>query len=71
MPSRHIREMLDQYMTEHGLSTAELARRLGVTQPYVWRIRAGTRRPSPELAQRMEAETGIPAMQLMLGDKAA
>lgn len=66
MPPRHIRGMLDQYMKEHGLSTAELARRLNVSQPYIWRIRSGDRRPSPELAQKMEAVTGIPAMQLML-----
>jgi transcriptional regulator with XRE-family HTH domain len=59
--------MLDQYMTENNISASELARRLGVTQPYASRLRRGVRRASPEMAERLEALTGIPREQFIFG----
>lgn len=45
---------------EKKLTQAELAQALGVTQRMVAACEAGERRPSPGLAQRINAELGIP-----------
>ena len=45
---------------EKKLTQAELAQILGVSQRMVAACEAGERRPSPGLAQKIDAELGIP-----------
>ena len=56
---------LDHYLSSKGISDAQLAEAVGVTQPHIWRIRQRYARPSPDLARKIEAETGIPASDLV------
>lgn len=50
--------LLHEYMTKHEISDTELARAIGVTQPYVWRLRKRLRSPSVHLAAKIEAWSG-------------
>ena len=54
------------FLKRTGMTEAELARLAGITQSYVNKIKNGTRRPSPEVAARLEAITGIPLRTLLL-----
>ena len=54
-------ESLADYMREMKVSDETLAARLKVSRPYVTRLRQRKRRPSLELAIRLEKMTGIPA----------
>lgn len=63
--------ILDQYMKLTGITETALAERVGVSQPHIGRIRKGERRPSPELAKRLEAVTNIPADKFIFGEGAA
>lgn len=60
--------ILDRYMRENAVADSDLARLIKVTQPYIGRLRRGERRPSPEVAKRLEAHTGIPAAHLIFGE---
>lgn len=66
-----IHESIEEYLTQNKMSEAELAEKIGVTQAYVNMMKKGERRPSPELAQKIEAVTGIPFKNLLLPDGAA
>lgn len=67
-----IHESIEEYLTSHNMSEAELAEKIGVTQAYVNMLKNGERRPSPELAQKIEAATGIPFRNLLLpGEESA
>lgn len=52
---------LDEYIRDKGVTEAELAGQVGVTQPYIGRLRKRYRRASPEVAKKLEKVTGIPA----------
>lgn len=48
---------LSEYMTAHGLSASEMARRIGCSHSTVLRLNAGTLKPSFDLIQRVVAAT--------------
>lgn len=52
---------LDAYMRDRGVTDQALASKVGVSRPHIAKIRNGTRRPSIDLAAKLERETGIPA----------
>lgn len=66
-----IHKNLKKYLESGHLSEKELAEKLGVTISHVNMIKRGERRPSPELAKKIEEITGIPFQALLLGDDAA
>lgn len=49
---------LFQYLTDNKIRQAVFAKRCGVTQPVISRLVNGTAQPSPDLAVRIEEETG-------------
>jgi transcriptional regulator with XRE-family HTH domain len=57
---------LDQYITCKNLSSKQLAHKLGISESYMCMLRNGRRRPSPDLAQKIETVTGIPFKKLLL-----
>jgi transcriptional regulator with XRE-family HTH domain len=57
---------LEQYLEKTGKSERQLARILGITQPYVNQLKRGQRRPAPRLARKIEAVTGISFRSLLL-----
>jgi len=52
---------LDEHMKAKGLTNQALAELLGVDASYVSRLRGGRRRPSIQVAAKLEELTGIPA----------
>ena len=48
---------LDNYLSNHGLSPAEFAKRIGVTDESVRRYTHGRRHPRPEIMRRIVAAT--------------
>lgn len=62
MPPWHILGMtLDEFMRAQGITDQALSEQIGVSRPHVTRIRNGKRRPSIDVAAKLEAATGIPA----------
>lgn len=62
VPSWHILGMtLDEFMRDHKMTDQALAAQIGVSRPHLSRIRNGKRRPSIDVAAKLEAATGIPA----------
>ena len=61
MVAVHPGEMLTEWQTEHGMTSADLARRLGVTTKHVSEFRNGKTGMSPKLARSLELVTGISA----------
>ncbi len=66
-----IYENLKEYMEHTGTKESEMAEKLGISASYVNLIKNGERRPSPQLAEKIEAVTGIPFRKLLLNDNAA
>jgi transcriptional regulator with XRE-family HTH domain len=58
-------QALRQYMEEHEISQAELARRVGVQQPTVWEWLNGHCKPSTSKLIKLSAETGISVDELI------
>lgn len=54
-------DSLAEYMKAERVTDEALARRLNVSRVYVNRLRRRLRKPSLELATKLEALTGIPA----------
>ncbi len=54
---------LDEYLKAQNLTGAAFARRVGLSDPYLSKIRHGIFTPSLEVAVRIDAETGgkVPA----------
>lgn len=50
--------ILDSYLTENGITEAEFAKRIGVTQPTVHRLRKKGQIPSKELMAKIFVTTG-------------
>jgi hypothetical protein len=57
---------IDQFMIYNRLNSKQLAHKLGISESYMCMPRSGLRRPSPDLAQKIEAMTGIPFKRLLL-----
>lgn len=53
-------EKMARLRKDEGLTQAELAQRLGVSQRMVAACEAGERRPSVDLAKRIDQELGLP-----------
>lgn len=51
-------EQLDAYLREQQTPASEFAKRIGVSDPYLSKIRRGVFRPSLEVAVRIERVTG-------------
>ena len=62
---------IDEYLDDNDLTPKQLAAKLGISESYMCMLRLGQRRPSPNLAQKMEAETGVPFKKLLLSQAAA
>lgn len=52
-----------------GMTQVELSKKLGITQSMVCNIESGTRRPSPELAQKIGAILGLDWTMFFTTDK--
>lgn len=48
---------IKEYLTKENMSQRELAKSIGVSDPYVSEIIAGKKNPSPALATRIEKAT--------------
>ena len=57
---------IDGYLKQTKTTAKQLAERLGISDSYMSMLRLGKRRPSPQLAQKIEAVTGIPFKTLLL-----
>jgi transcriptional regulator with XRE-family HTH domain len=60
-----------EYLKKTGTTEKEFAEKIGVSQPFVNLIKRGERRPTPEIAQKIEEITGIPFKKLLLTNNAA
>ena len=54
-------------MSKNGVKDAELARKVGVSRPFITRIRAGARQPSLPVALRLAAATKLPVSSFTRG----
>jgi transcriptional regulator with XRE-family HTH domain len=54
---------------ELAITLRELARRVGVSAPYLTDLEAGRRHPSPEVLGRMAEALGLPASELEALDR--
>ncbi len=61
-----IHKEITHYLKQNRVTAKELATNLGISKSHMSMLRRGTRRPSPELAQKIEAVTGIPFKKLLL-----
>jgi transcriptional regulator with XRE-family HTH domain len=61
-----IRKVISGYLKHTKMTGKQLADGLGISDSYMIMLRFGQRRPSPELAQRIEAAAGIPFKKLLL-----
>jgi transcriptional regulator with XRE-family HTH domain len=50
---------LKEYLQEQAMTQAELARRVGVTQPTVWGWLSGDSLPSAETLKKLATATGL------------
>ena len=56
---------LDDYIIRNNLKQKQLALHFGISEAHLSLIRRGLRRPSPDLARKIESETGIPFKELL------
>lgn len=56
---------LEEAMDAKGFTDASLAERVGVSRPFITRIKNGKRTPSLKVAVEIEKATGIPAAKLV------
>lgn len=61
-----IPKTISEYLKLTNTTGKQLADRLGISDSYMSMLRLGKRRPSPQLAQKIEAITGIPFKTLLL-----
>lgn len=57
---------ISEYLEKSKKTESELAALLEISQAHVNEIKNGKKRPSPELAQKIESLTGIPLRELLL-----
>lgn len=63
-----ISKKLKQWRHDSGKTLLEVADAAGTSDATISRIETGKQRPTPELARRLEAVTGIPAESFVMGD---
>lgn len=61
---------LDQWMLENAVRDRAMADKIGVSRPFISRIRAGTRRPSLKVALKLASETKLPVSAFMTAEAA-
>jgi len=72
MPSRHIDGMsLEHFFKDNGIRQEDLAERVGVSQGEISRIFRRKKRANPDVAMRLERETGIPASEFVFFEVAS
>lgn len=72
VPPWHILVMqLSDAMEAKGLTDESLAKLVGVSRPFITRIKNGKRKPSIEVAAKLEQHTGVPAADFAHGVQAA
>jgi len=57
--------VLKDWMADHNETDSSLAAKVGVSRVQVLRIRNGRSKPSPRLANRLEAVTSIAAWEFL------
>jgi len=57
--AREVASRVVRYRVEHGLSQAELAAKLGVSQPYVARLESGDQPPTLATLVRLAQRPGL------------
>lgn len=62
---------LDQHMTAGRITDAQLAEKVGVSRPFITKIRQGTATPSLPVAAKIQEITGVPAVSLIRTDEGA
>lgn len=62
---------LAAWMNANGETDESLAPKLGVSRVHVSRLRRRICNPSPDMAKRIEDLTAIPAIDLLLRERAA
>ncbi len=60
-----IHKTINEYLMHKHMTPKQLAAKLGISESYMSMLRSGRRRPSPELARKIEALTGIPLKNLL------
>jgi transcriptional regulator with XRE-family HTH domain len=60
---------ISEYLEKSDRTEADVARELGISQAHMNEIKNGKKRPSPELAQKIENLMGIPFRDLLLNKK--
>jgi hypothetical protein len=60
---------IQQYLEETNTTEKEFSIKLGISQPFVNLLKRGERRPTPELAAKIESITGIPFRRLLFPEK--
>lgn len=65
MPRHTIGEIVASYRSRRGLTKAELARRAGVSGPYLTQIEAGTRKASKPVLMKLAGALGIENYKLL------
>lgn len=61
---------LDQWMDDKKWSDAKLAAAVGVSRPFITRIRRGERQPSLPVAERLSKITRLPMAAFVKADAA-
>lgn len=59
---------ISEYLEKTSKTEVEFSGELGISQAHLNEIKNGKKRPSPELASKIEAITGIPFRNLLLRD---
>ena len=69
MKKRHIQ--LRQWQEDNSVNNFELADMLGCSQSYISHIYAGRRRPSPEIAKKIEIVTNgqVKVLEMLFPDE--
>ena len=57
----------DAWMRDNEITDAVLADRIGVSRPFITRIRSGQRQPSLPVAAKLAAETRLPITSFIRG----
>jgi len=60
-----IHKTINEFLMHKHMSPKQLAAKLGISESYMSMLRSGRRRPSPELARKIETLTGIPLKSLL------
>ena len=61
-----IHKSINEFLMHKHMSPKQLAHKLGISESHMCMLRNGRRRPSPDLAQKIETVTGIPFKKLLL-----